>query len=181
MLSEILNLGSREKNTPQQNLKNTTGVSPIPTLQGLSFLFKHHICHFHKYNCSSRTLLYLTSLNIFLEIYPYHCTQQRFIHSHCCLLFYFVNSLLILKPTCYVFQISVGTKLNAKTSDSNNKVYLRRYEEMWGKMIILEIPSGSSLIQNHNHLFLLTWVGDHYNRDFHCLLNTYHLTHQTEN
>lgn len=72
---------------------------------------------------------------------------------------------------------------------------------MWGKMIILEIPSGSSLIQNHNdffsilifilyHLilsaysdiiFLLTWGRDHYNRDFHRLLNTYHLTHQTEN
>ena len=47
MLSEILNPGSRKTNTPQQNLKNTTGVPPIPTLQGLSFLFKHHILHFH--------------------------------------------------------------------------------------------------------------------------------------
>lgn len=61
MLSEILNPGSRKTNTPQQNLKNTAGVLLIPTLQGLSFLFKHHILHFQKYNCSSCTLLYLTS------------------------------------------------------------------------------------------------------------------------
>lgn len=76
MLSEILNPGSRKTNTPQQNLKNTTGVPPIPTLQGLSFLFKHHILHFHKHNCSPCTLLYLISSGSHYLL--------RFIHTTAC-------------------------------------------------------------------------------------------------
>lgn len=61
--------------------------------------------------------------------------------------------------------------LSANTSGSNDSGYLVRYEEMRGKKITLEIYAGSSLTPNHND-FSLTWWTNHFNGDFHCLVNT---------
>lgn len=43
--------------------------------------------------------------------------------------------------------------LYANTLGANDSGYWGRYEEMWGKKIILEIYSGSSVTQKHNDFF----------------------------